>query len=254
LRLRPEPKKLQEWNKGECSKLHEIYSSGQWTKLLEELFPPRILEGIKGPKGTKQERRQELLTQLYNLSRLEEEYLQDKVGPEPHDESACLGASCMHQVELHGSSWIGASSSLPKQFRIIAPCSPLSSPRSPSSTHIPINITELTQPNHLPAHIRTGDSSTVNFKSLEIGGSRKVKDLIEESLLAITSRGVKYIVEALIRGIFPYKRATSPYPTGDTTRENPCWWPDAKKCRFKAPDRLDPDGKPDQDANRTTMD
>jgi hypothetical protein len=79
LRLRPTPEDLKQWNKG-CVEPHQTHVAKGWTEFLKELAPPSIFDDMREPEIKEQQERQKLLSQIYDLTKKEEEYRTGEIG------------------------------------------------------------------------------------------------------------------------------------------------------------------------------
>lgn len=79
LRLRPTPAQLVEWNKNDfvASKTHIRHG---WTMWLKELAGPEVFEELSKDADHRVKHRQKLMEQMYEVARMEEEYLDDAIG------------------------------------------------------------------------------------------------------------------------------------------------------------------------------
>jgi hypothetical protein len=51
-----------------------------WTEFLKELAPPSIFDDMREPEIKEQQERQKLLSQIYDLTKKEEEYRTGEIG------------------------------------------------------------------------------------------------------------------------------------------------------------------------------
>jgi len=72
LRLRPGPGELKRMNGDNCEPLHYI---GRWTEFLEDVAPAKILDGLEPTNRVRQDKRRQLLGQIYDVARMEEAYV-----------------------------------------------------------------------------------------------------------------------------------------------------------------------------------
>ncbi|KAK0803781.1 hypothetical protein LTR59_004568 [Friedmanniomyces endolithicus] len=74
LRLRPTPDDLKRMN-GDGFKPHSTHVSRSWTAFLRESAPPESLDELNPKDPTRVEKRRRLLTEIYEIAEMEEEYL-----------------------------------------------------------------------------------------------------------------------------------------------------------------------------------
>ena len=79
LQLRPTPARLQKWNEG-AGEPNLTHRTRGWTAFLQELAPLDILKDIQPTSSQLVNRRQELLTQMYEVAEKEEDFLNDRGG------------------------------------------------------------------------------------------------------------------------------------------------------------------------------
>jgi hypothetical protein len=90
------------------------------------------------------------------------------------------------------------------------------------------------------------DVNTSRVQTLDISDSSAVEAFFKERLRSLTQLVITSLARAWIKAICPNKRSIYPYQDGhiNAPKGIPGWWP--PKCDFKAPDRIDIDGKPDR--------
>lgn len=77
LRLRPNVDQLVDWNQNrDADELRKTYESHGWTGLLKQMTPKTIFDGLDSDQPEKRRRRDTILTQMYDVAQMEEEYLQ----------------------------------------------------------------------------------------------------------------------------------------------------------------------------------
>lgn len=79
LRLRPTPQQLQAWNDN-TTEPNKTHITRGWTEFLKELAGPDILDDLPREAPNRVELRKTLLSQMYTVAAMEEQYQNDEIG------------------------------------------------------------------------------------------------------------------------------------------------------------------------------